>query len=70
MSSSNAKKAVVAPEIFLKVFFKSNPISSSKKYYLQKNLIFLFYVHHHISKTPTSVHLLYTIFYINNIFMS
>ena len=57
----------------------SNRISSSKKFYLfyiknlissilHKKLIF-FILYHHFYKTPISIHLLYTIFYINNIFI-
>ena len=38
-------------------------------YFTQKNILFSI-LHYHFYKTPTSVYLLYTIFSINNIFMS
>ena len=36
-------------------------------YFIQKLTFSI--LHHHFYKTPISVHLLYTIFYINNIYM-
>ena len=56
-----------------RLWCKNNHINSFKRFHIFYKKIYFFILffilHHHFYKTPTSVYLLYTIFYINNIFI-